>query len=475
MFSHWKQVHLLYEFLRYVELMMSTRATKRNPKRKTRPSTPFHNKPTKVVVDVKPMQAEMTTIGSIKRRKTDHAVATTCLSDLPIGALEHAASFLAPPSRALFAVALTTDGNHNPPSNNNHYSSIAGSDWEKLDFGDIENDLAARLSDDDLSAVLQHIDAVNNVKRLRLTNCTNITGVGLEPLRGSTIIELLDLSLHEDCQPVINPEPPISCELVLPILDSIINENRGCALKYLEFPYKWRKNRSTDSEFHQFITRYNYNRHYMPSSVTISCLRCNHRIPFGFIQIDVDRRTAPLYGKHRFTCSKCTKRYCYDCHDDNDAGGCKLLGSCGVCHRDSCWECKEVSVCHGCAEYVCNDCSGFVCDGCKRMFCCRCYADYEDEVLECSKCDAAHCKSCDCACFECGLFSCLTCQLHNLQEGSIECALCIKMLPPKVLLDQMLESRRLKHENERLKLENKELKDAIKSMVESVNEEDVGE
>jgi len=31
----------------------------------------------------------------------------------------------------------------------------------------------------------------------------------------------------------------------------------------------------------------------------------------------------------------------------------------------------------------------------------------------------------------------------------------------------------LKHENERLKLENKELKDAIKSMVGSVNEEDV--
>jgi cell shape-determining protein MreC len=49
------------------------------------------------------------------------------------------------------------------------------------------------------------------------------------------------------------------------------------------------------------------------------------------------------------------------------------------------------------------------------------------------------------------------------------------MLPPQALLDQMLESRRLKHENERLKLENKELKDAIKSMAENVNEEDVDE
>jgi len=414
----------------------------------------------------------MTTIGSIKRRKTDHAVAT-CISDLPIGTLEHAASFLAPPSRAIFAVALTTDGNNNNPPTESRYTSIAGTDWDNLDFGVIEKDLATKLSDEDISAVLQHVDAVNNVKRLRLTNCTNITGVGLEPLRGSAIIELLDLSLHEDCQPVINPEPPISCEIVLPILDSIISAVR-CALKYLEFPYKWRKDRSTDSDFYAFIFRYNYNRYYMPSSATISCLRCNHDIPFGFFQLDVDRRAGgDLYGKHRFTCSKCTKRYCYDCQDDNDAGGCKLLGSCDICHRDSCWECKEVNLCHGCAEYVCNDCSGFVCDGCKRMFCCRCNGDYEDEVLECSQCDAAHCNSCDSACVECGLFSCQTCQLHNLQEGSIECTQCIKMLPPKALLDQMLESRRLKHENERLKLENKELKDVIKSMVENVNEENV--
>ncbi|KAL7452130.1 hypothetical protein ACHAWC_003858 [Mediolabrus comicus] len=146
----------------------------------------------------------MTTIGSIKRRKTGHAVAT-CLSDLPIGtSLEHAASFLAQPSRAIFAVALT-----NPP-NESRYTSIAGTDWDNLDFGEIEEELAASLSDDDLSGILQHIDAVDNVKRLKLTNCKIITGVGLEPLRGSTIIEQIDLSLYGvRCGPVIRPEPPL--------------------------------------------------------------------------------------------------------------------------------------------------------------------------------------------------------------------------------------------------------------------------
>ena len=96
------------------------------------------------------MASEMDTINSIKRRKTDGSVATS-LGDLPIGILEHTASFLSAPSRALFAVALTTNENNSPGEN---YSSIAGSDWDSLNFGEIEKELAARLSDDDLSAVL---------------------------------------------------------------------------------------------------------------------------------------------------------------------------------------------------------------------------------------------------------------------------------------------------------------------------------
>lgn len=116
---------------------------------------------------------------SIKRRR-DSAVdsPSICLSDLPSGILGQVADFLAAPSRALFAVAL----------NSRDSSAITGGNQlEVLDFGDIETELAAKLSNDDISAVLLCIDAVNNLKRLRMTNCINITGAGLEPLRGSTI------------------------------------------------------------------------------------------------------------------------------------------------------------------------------------------------------------------------------------------------------------------------------------------------
>jgi len=157
-----------------------------------------------------------------------------CLSDLPSGILAHAASFLAEPSRVLFAVALDEN------STNKRSSAIVGSHWDTLDFGGIENELAVKLSDDDIKKVLLCIDAVNKVKRLKLTNCVNITGAGLEPLRGLAIIEQIDLSLvGEHQRPNISPEPHISCSHVLPILDSII-EREGRSLMHLQFPSVWR-------------------------------------------------------------------------------------------------------------------------------------------------------------------------------------------------------------------------------------------
>ena len=77
---------------------------------------------------------------------------------------------------------------------------------------------------------------------MRLANCINITGAGLEPLSGSSVIEIIDLSLagnHES--PRLSPEPPISCDEVLPILDSIIERGEECALKFLVPPKVWQK------------------------------------------------------------------------------------------------------------------------------------------------------------------------------------------------------------------------------------------
>jgi hypothetical protein len=65
-------------------------------------------------------------------------------------------SFLASPSRALFAVALALNCRGVERS-----SAIVGDQWEVLDFGDIEEELAAKLSDDDIRGVLLSIKSKN--------------------------------------------------------------------------------------------------------------------------------------------------------------------------------------------------------------------------------------------------------------------------------------------------------------------------
>eukprot|EP00985_Skeletonema_marinoi_P012270 scaffold5893_cov106-Skeletonema_marinoi.AAC.1 len=192
---------------------------------------------------------------NIKRRRISAAesahLKVSCLTDLPSGILAHAASFLAAPSRALFAVALDENSAVSP---NERSSAIVGNQWDILDFGEIEEDLAVKLSDAHIEKVLLCIDAINNLRRLKMANCTIITGAGLEPLRGSTIIEQIDLSILNDPQNyyLLRPRPAISSDRVLPVLDSII-EREGCAQMHLQFPFVWRERASTASEFHAFI------------------------------------------------------------------------------------------------------------------------------------------------------------------------------------------------------------------------------
>eukprot|EP00985_Skeletonema_marinoi_P006090 scaffold2644_cov78-Skeletonema_marinoi.AAC.3 len=210
---------------------------------------------------------------SSKRRRLlgDASPDACCLSELPSGVLTNVANYLDAPSRLFFAAALT---NQNIAASDERNTAIVDNEWSTLDFGDIEKDLVVRLSDGDISAVLICIDAVNRVKKLKLTNCINITGAGLEPLRGSTIIEQIDLSLVGKHQsPRLSSRPPISCDFVVPILDSII-EREGCSLRHLQFPSVWSEG-GERVQFEHFNGRYNE----MLDNRGVGCVKCSARLP----------------------------------------------------------------------------------------------------------------------------------------------------------------------------------------------------
>ncbi|KAL9179829.1 hypothetical protein ACHAXT_007799 [Thalassiosira profunda] len=160
---------------------------------------------------------------------------------LPDAALAHAASYLAAPSRALLGLALTApssswttvvEGRRDVPLSAASRAVLGGKRWEELDFEDIDKQLASRLTDADVGAVLAIIDARNHLKTLKLCGCVNITGEGLQLLRGSAALEHFDLSmtgLHEDRD--LDPEPAIAEYPLLAILNSLLS-----SLKLVHLP-----------------------------------------------------------------------------------------------------------------------------------------------------------------------------------------------------------------------------------------------
>ena len=318
--------------------------------------------------------------------------------DLPIEPLSHVASFLPLPSRALFAMSLATahfsDNDISPTTFSREI--IAAEGWETtLDFGSMEKDLAAKLRDEDVDAILRCIDAVNKVKILRLTNCINISGVGLEPLRGSEIIEKIDLTLVDDREVQrLHPKPPISLEHVLPILDSIIVT--GSSLKHLQFPQHWRKDTSDDDSeaFNQFLGRFNQS---MNSSECNRCAKCN--VMEEEPKVEMYDHTSQDYGVQYRTCSVCTKHHCEGCCIQDD--GSNYVYFCTKCERTYCSDCSEQ----------------YVCERCDKAYCVQCKTD-----MECSgsDCDVELCGHCRLVCLKCKKSHCNFC----INEDTNRCIIC---------------------------------------------------
>ncbi|KAL7500202.1 hypothetical protein ACHAWT_008298 [Skeletonema menzelii] len=320
------------------------------------------------------------------------------LLDVPIVTMKHVASFLSGPSRALFAVALNNN------LSRRECRAIAGNQWRTLDFGQIEKSLAEKLTDNDISDVLLCIDSVRTVRKLRLANCINLTGVGLEPLRGSRVMEHIDLSLVPDhTSPLLDPEPPLSQELVIPILSTIV----GTKLKMMEFPKAWRQNNERDFEafdnaaefdaFNQLLELFELN------NMEQVCGECEGEIEPNF--------SNEAEGTQRYTCYRCYRNYCEDCIMEYDS-----ILFCDKCERHYCSDCMEFTCCETCNSFYCEEC---------------------EPLIDCEECDLNLCSSCivKTSCKQCSkeIQQCCSCSAHYnsetnkfSSEGTRKCFYCLQ-------------------------------------------------
>ena len=121
-----------------------------------------------------------------KRTKLPPPPGRTIRDVLPDSLVAAVSDFLPVPSRLMTAVALG-GGNTN---------GISGAAVASLDFEQVEEELAGRLTDDHLESMLRLSDAATGLRILKLAGCTNITGSGLRPLRGSRVLCQVDFTLR---------------------------------------------------------------------------------------------------------------------------------------------------------------------------------------------------------------------------------------------------------------------------------------
>ena len=369
--------------------------------------------------------------GSSKRRKMTSS--SLHITNLPEGIFEHVAKYLAAPSIVCAAVAFTASSkqfyllsNRKGLSSQSKVILATYGARDVLDFGDVENRLARKVSDADLAAMLVCINAVSNIKTLRLTGCVSINGLGLNPLRGSIILKEIDLSLvKKKSSPIIAPAPNISEEDVLPILDSIIDSD-GSALEVLTLPKTWRNRQLLITN--QFLERFNNSleaRRHTCSRCTVLC----HETGAGIGHRHGNQRGLHWkFGVQHFSCNDCRLNFCHDCEADiggpylafceicevEYCDGCNAMKSCTYCEGSicnncdavftnlcECWEgprCQDCAVKAGnsdCCGLVCEDCNGFVqCEGCLKSNCLRCIDGKEYDVEWCEDCGRGFCHDC---------------------------------------------------------------------------------
>lgn len=336
----------------------------------------------------------METENSNKRQRTDMEEILH-LGDMPDSVLTHVTSYLSKESSVLFAAGVTTPS---PSSTDNNFhvtaghlsstilSSLQSEPWTKLDIGDLEQykvlPYSTNLTDDDLYSVLVAIDAINNLKSLQLTGCTKITGRGLEPLRGSTVIESIDIGLAAHGQSPTyhcwgDKVPEISEKDVLPILDGVVAAEDN-VLKFIMLPKKWRDAKT--AELTHFLGRYNQ----LLVSREPECEKCNAGLtstePRSMVVNDHDSKD---FGIQSCCCNMCMKNYCRECQKDFKEEGKwewqtqmvskLLLKSCENCMKDYCGDCVQMSYCDICKKQLCSGCTSVKgCDGCGEDVCGDC-------------------------------------------------------------------------------------------------------
>ena len=296
---------------------------------------------------------------------------------------------------------------------------------------------------------------------------------------------------HES--PELDPAPQLSCNRVLPILRSIINQERN-SLKHLQFPNLWRDTEyADDSDFVAFLKEYN---EMMGNRGTTFCKKCNRNISMGYCMDTCEDEYWFAVQDH--TCCVCTNNLCYRCNGDyNHYNGasfchkcqrrycskCSTMEGCGDCDLMYCASCtlQNQNQCASpeCMRTFCNDCRSYHnCQNCGKIWCGHCLTS---NPIRCDHCNERCCAECSEKEGTNGVYTCGECMGGDMSFGSLCdkcrvskckvdddcCKSCAKIVSALILKENRQlhdETKSLREEIKVLKEESKGLKNENKKM-----------
>ena len=218
----------------------------------------------------------------------------------------------------------------------------------------------------------------------------------------------------------------------------------------------------------------------------VCCLKCNQEVTERKPTIDLDDHLNlniffTIYGTQRNFCHQCSNYVCWSCPTEVDNFDHYF---CSACEREYCTKCVMMEECKICEDMFCVDsCLPHRCSYCDEKLCGECKVSAT--CIKCNRICCAgddcfrSCPTCECCnktcCVEClkedkahEIFycdcrfghACSHCLVYFIQEGEIDCQLCIKRVTPFILE----QNRQLKDKNKELKDKNKELKGKNKEL-----------
>lgn len=289
---------------------------------------------------------------------------SSMMEDLPVDVLTHILKFMTIEKRVKLA-----------GTNKTLYKRVyreCPQAWEKIDFYQDRLSCRERLSDYDLSGLLERVNGKEVTKYLDLLDCSEVRGSGLACLRHSKTLESIHVAGTGAGE---NPTPflstlrtmiPFNLFSVIFAVETMVNPSESVA------------------EFFHSLRQVTYERALQNLKL---CNCCNLPIAERSQQL-----VPSCFGVPMFHCMECEKSFC-------KRRSCPMgLRECHDCALSGCDSCFTVSQCYNCGHNYCADCRlVYSCNNCPKTYCASCGPEEDRrQTFKCynQNCRTIVCKSC---------------------------------------------------------------------------------